>query len=54
MSLKGDDPLVELVGTFNKHGVEYVIVGAHAVGWHGALTHGGTTYTLIYRLGGFQ
>ena len=35
MNLKDDDPLVELVGAFNKHGVEYVIVGAHAVGWHG-------------------
>lgn len=35
MIQKEDDPLVELVETFNKHGVEYVVVGAHAVGWHG-------------------
>lgn len=35
MTRKDADPLVELVGTFNKHGVEFVIVGAHAVGWHG-------------------
>lgn len=35
MSRKEDDPLVELVEMFNTHGVEYVIVGAHAVGWHG-------------------
>ncbi|OGR75588.1 MAG: hypothetical protein A2X40_08180 [Elusimicrobia bacterium GWC2_65_9] len=35
MNRKDADPLVELVETFNRHGVEYVIVGAHAVGWHG-------------------